>query len=146
MEFQSNASSSPLFYFKNDPELPIYSRGPSSYCLPQLIDILMSDSLTEEKVCKVHPLGVTQNCTFIIDLDSVSIDDLRADDLGSWKSTGTRRSYFKLHEMNEPEFLSHMPPEGCNHFVVIHRYYVHQTYGKFHHCIVEIQGEIHYCI
>lgn len=46
----SSISSSPLLHFKIDPELPIYHRGPSSYSLMQLINILMDDSLSEEKV------------------------------------------------------------------------------------------------
>ena len=47
----------------------------------------MSKSLPENKICQIQPLGVNCNCTFIIDLDSVSYEDLKADDVGSWKST-----------------------------------------------------------
>lgn len=145
-DFESSVSSSPLLYFKGDPELPVYSQGPSSYSLPQLIDILMSGSLSVEKVCKIQPLGVTQNCTFVIDLDSVSVDDLRADDLGSWKPTGTRRSYFKLSETNEVDFFSRVPSEQSSYFVIIRRYFVHLTCPKFRRCIVEIQGEVWFCM
>ncbi len=146
VDFESSVTSSPPLYFKDDPELPVYSRTQSGYGLPQLIDILMSGPLSEEKVCKVQPLGVTQNCTFVIDLDSVSIDDLRADDLGSWKPTGTRRSYFEINETNEPEFLSRVPSEGSSHFMIIRRYFVHQSYQKFRRCIVEIQGEARFSV
>jgi len=106
----------------------------------------MSGSLSVEKVCKIQPLGVTQNCTFVIDLDSVSVDDLRADDLGSWKPTGTRRSYFKLSETNEVDFFSRVPSEQSSYFVIIRRYFVHLTCPKFRRCIVEIQGEVWFCM
>lgn len=145
-DFESSVSSSPLLYFKEDPELPVYSQGPSSFGLPHLIDILMSGSLSVEKVCKIQLLGVTQNCTFVIDLDCVSIDDLRADDLGSWKPTGTRRSYFKLSETNEVDFFSRVPSEQSSYFVIIRRYFVHLTCPKFRRCIVEIQGEVWFCM
>ena len=140
-EYESSLSHSPLFYFNEDPELPVYSQTPSGYSLPHLVDILMSGSVSQEVVCKVQPLGVSKNRTFLIDLDSVSIDDLRADDLGSWKSTGTRRSYFEITKAKLPEFLPGAP-SGDSHFVIIRRYFIHQTYHKFHRCIVEIQGKM----
>ena len=101
--------TSPLQYFNNYPELPVYSETSSGYNLPELISILMSASASDDKVCHVQPLGVSQNCTIIIDLDSVTVNDLKADDLGSWKSTGTRRAYFILNKKSQPEFLSRVP-------------------------------------
>lgn len=144
-DFDDNSlasDDSPLHYYENDPELPIFRRTTVSYGLTQLVNILMDDSLDDQKVCKVQPLGVVKNCTFIIDIDSVSIDDLRADDLGAWKPTGTRRSYFILDENNEPDSLSQAPSSGASYFVVIRRYFVHMTYSKFRRIIVEIQGKI----
>lgn len=134
--------TSPLKYFNNDPELPVYSQTSSGYNLQELIGILMSSSVSDDKVCHVQPLGIRRNCTFIIDLDSITVDDLKADDLGSWKSTGTRRSYFILNKKSQPEFLSAVPSAESSHFVIIHRYFVHQTCSKFHRCIVEIQSEL----
>ena len=37
-----------------------------------------------DQVCGSRPLGVTDNASFIIDLDCVRFSDLKADDLGSW--------------------------------------------------------------
>ena len=76
--------------FNDDPELPVYSQTPTGYSLSDLVDILMCEAIPEEKICKVQPLGVNRNCTFIIDFDAVSSEDIKADDLGSWKSNGTR--------------------------------------------------------
>ena len=38
------------------------------------------------------------NRTIIINLDIVNLEDMKADDLGSWKSNGTHRSYFSLKD------------------------------------------------
>ena len=100
MQTFSNVSRKPpLLYFNDD--LPVYSHTSISYTLSELVDILMSESLPEEKVCKkVQPLGVNRNCTSIINLDSVSTEDMKADGLGCWKSNGTRQLYFKLNRRN----------------------------------------------
>ena len=135
---KSPLEDDPPLFFNDDPELPIYSKHPSGYPLPQLVSILMDPALPEEKVCKLQPLGVSQNCTFIVDLDAVNPDDLKADDLGSWKGTGTRRTHFTVDETNKAEFRPSAPSGAF--FVIIRRYYVHRTYLKFHRCIVELQG------
>ena len=40
-------------------------------------------------------MGVDKNATFIIDLNDVNFADLKADDLGVWKTNGTKTTYFK---------------------------------------------------
>ena len=131
-------------HFNDDPELPIYSQRSFGYGLSEIVDILMSKSLPEDNVCKVQPLGVNCNCSFIVDLDFVSCDDLRSDDVGSWKSNGTRRSYFKVNERNKPEFFKAFSSQPAGSFYIVRRYFVHRTYSKFRHCIIEIRGE-HLC-
>ena len=43
--------------------------------------------------CK-HALGAMQNAVFMIDLDKVHFNDLKADDLGSWRATGINKLIF----------------------------------------------------
>ena len=127
-------------HFNDDPELPIYSQTRTGYSLSKLVDILMITTIPDEKMCQVQPMGVNRNCSFIIDLDSICIDDLKADDLGSWKSNGTRRSYFKLNQGKEAEFVKVVPSQSADYFAIIRRYFVHATYTKFRRCIVEIKS------
>ena len=35
-------------------------------------------------------LGVSQNAVFVVDIDVINFGDLKADDLGLWKGTGTK--------------------------------------------------------
>lgn len=69
-------------YFKDDPQLPIYSSPCFGYPLHLLIDALLKQNMPPEHVCTVQPLAVTENAAFVIDMDSVDFGDLRADDLG----------------------------------------------------------------
>ena len=55
-------------YFRNDPTLPIYSILSSSYSASDLCDRLLSDDLN---AYRLQPLGVTDNASFVIDLDCV---------------------------------------------------------------------------
>ena len=92
---------------------------------------------------KIQPLGVNRSCTFIIDFDSVCLEDLKSDDVGSWKGNGTRRSYFTLKH-NKAEFIKAVPSQIGAHYVIIRRYFMHSTYNKFRRTIIEIRGmEVH---
>ena len=83
-------------YYKDDPQLPIYRVPTSGYPVHELIDILLKPDLPPEHICTVQPLTVTQNAVFVFSIDRVELEDLKADDLGSWKGTGTKRIYFRV--------------------------------------------------
>ena len=101
----------------------------------------MSKSRPEDKVCHIQPLGVNRNCMFIVDLDSVSCVDLKADNTGSWKCNGTRPLYFRLNRKNRPEFLKTTPLQVAGDYHIIRRYSVHLSNSNFQQCIVEIRGK-----
>lgn len=101
------------------------------YPVHLLIKTLLAKDLDEGCVCKVQPLGVVKNSVFIIDVDAVDFGDLKADDLGVWRATGTKRTYFRFTKRNMIVYA----PAGMDnrkYFVLIRRYYVHKTYSKFH--------------
>ena len=53
------------------------------------------------KVCTVQPLGVSENASFVIDIDVIDLGDLKADDVGSWQPTEERRKLiFVFHTLN----------------------------------------------
>ena len=124
-------------YFRDNTSLPIYSTRSTSYSASDLCDILLSDDLN---ACRLQPLGVTDNFSFIIDLDYVQFEDLKADDLGVWKSTGVKRGDFVITSGGETRFQvgrSH----GSAHYTLFRRYYVHGTCPTYHRLIVSIEGE-----
>ena len=92
---ESEQTEAGQLYFRDDPTQPIYSTRSSLYSASDLCNILLSDDLN---VCRLQPLGVTDNASFVIDLDFVH---LKADDLGVWKSTGVKRGDFVITSEGE---------------------------------------------
>ena len=126
-------------HYMDDPDLPLYSLVDSPYNCSQLISILMSDGLTSDKVCASRPLGVNDNATFIINLDRVRFDDLKADDLGSWNQKGSKHTIFCLDDEGHVHY-SQGNVGGKDYYTLLRRYYVHGTCSSFHRLIVTIEG------
>ena len=128
-----------LQHYRNDPELPVYSQVSTPYKSHHLINVLLDDHIDKRRVCGVQPLGVTDNATFIVDLDRVCFDDIKADDVGSWKPTGTKHIYFCFNDDGETVYSQGVPC-GAGYYNLIRRYYVHGTCQTFHRLIVSIEG------
>ena len=56
-------------YYNDNVNLPAFQRGKVKYTVSDLIPILVK--MTPQKACKMAPVGVEHNCSFIIDLDYV---------------------------------------------------------------------------
>ena len=126
-------------YYMDDPDLPLYSQVTSPYNCSQFITILMNDSLTGDEVCGSRPLGVNDNATFIVNLDWIRFDDLKADDLGSWNQKGSKHTIFCLDDNGHIHY-SQGNVSGKSYYTLLHRYYVHGTCSSFHRLIVTIEG------
>ena len=61
----------------------------------QQATFLMAD-VDENLLCKLRPTGVSENATSVVDLDHVSFGDIKSDDIGCWKGTGTKSVYFRV--------------------------------------------------
>ena len=91
-----------------------------------------------KKVCTVQPLGVSENATFIIDMEMVELRDLKADDLGSWHPTGTQKTYFRFSQSGTLKISEKCPRGSLS--LLTRRYYIHKFYDKFHRQIADIRG------
>ena len=129
-----------LQYYLDDPEIPVYSQVTVPYGCDELVDILLSNVVDKEKICVGQPLAVDSNMSFVINLDSVPFNDLKADDMGTWKSTGTKHTYFHFNKHGEVIYkpLSHF--RNKVYYNLTRRYYVHGTCSTFHRLIVSIEG------
>jgi hypothetical protein len=132
-------------YYKGDKELPIFSRVTSGYGFDQLIEILMTSTVGKSKICVVRPCGVSENATFVVDLDAVRFTDLKSDDLGSWNATGTKSTYFRMTESGI-RVSDKKPSKQASrlYHVLTRRYYVHSMYILFHRLIADVTGEFVY--
>ena len=138
---ESSSTDSVQFY-DDDPQLPLFSQLESGYPVHSLIQTLLTDKVDVSHVCKVQPLGVMKNSAFMIDLDEVHFEDLKADDLGSWKATGTKRTYFRFTQSKSIRYASGKPCGSAvnEYFLLTRRYYVHKTYDRYHRLIADIKG------
>ena len=81
-----------------------------------------------------------EKCCFLVDIDVVPFNDLKADDLGSWGATGTKRTHFRFTKGNVIRYATGIPSKTSSYFCLTRRYYVHKTYNKFHRIISDIKG------
>ena len=91
----------------------------------------------KSQICKIQPIGVSENATFLIDLEEVTFCDLKSDDMGSWKATGTKSIYFKFSE--GAIVLTSRHSQNC--FILKRRYFIHGPYQKFHRLISDVAGK-----
>ena len=114
------------------------SDSPTSFLTKEVAKVLMSPDVNT--VCHVEPMGMTKNATFLIDVDDIAFTDLKADDLGTWKSTGTKSTYFSIRPSGAIVIIPGKGKGFGNSYVMTRRYYVHGTYQLFHHTITDIKG------
>ena len=142
IKFEPGNSSKTEFY-RNDLEMPVYSRAVSGYPVGDLVKILLSSDVSGRKVCTVQPLGVCENAAFIVDIETVDHQDLKADDLGSWHPTGTKKSYFRFSSDGTLRVSEKRPRNmPSDYYVLTRRYYTHKSYDKYHRLIADIRGKL----
>ena len=98
----------------------------------------MTATPSYELVCSIRPTSVSENATFLIDVDTVRFTDLKSDDMGSWKSTGTKSVYFSIREGHV--YFATVTERGELYHVLTRRYYIHSTYQLYKRIIVDIRG------
>lgn len=109
-----------------------FKSGIGLSCWRTVNNMLLKSTMTVNEVCTSQLLGASENAAFVIDVETVDLGDLKADDLGSWHPTGTKKSYFRFSDSGTPE----MSP--WQYYVLTRRYYIHRSYGKFHRQITDI--------
>ena len=85
-----------LELFNSDPTLPIYSRNTTGYDAMELTKILLKNPPVQKYKCTSRLQGVSENTTFLIDVDVVCYEDLKTDDMGSSRTKGDH--YIKSYE------------------------------------------------
>ena len=77
-----------------------------------------------------------------VDVESVDHQDLKGDDLGSWHSTRTKKSYFWFSPDGTLRMSDNCPGSVLSaYYILIHRYYIHKSYDKYHQQITDIKGK-----
>ena len=86
--------------------LPVFSAGRrSGLTTEEAVDILLNPHIDFSKVARAVPTSVSKNVVFIVDIEAPhvkTVKSLLADDLGVWKGTGTKTSYFRESTKSNP--------------------------------------------
>jgi len=94
----SDSIEDSLEFWNEDPMLPVYSMGSTTgIATEEEVALLLDQKIDRMWIARAVPTSVSTNTLFIVDIDSPhvkSVKTLLADDLSSWKATGTKTSYF----------------------------------------------------
>ena len=146
IKFHEESSTFSLSYYNADKQLPIFSKTASGYGFGQLIEILMTAKIESTKICTVRPTGVSENATFVVNLDAVRFGDLKSDDLGSWNATGTKSTFFRMTDTGIKVAEARPACDTVTKYhVLTRRYYVHSTYNLYRRMICDVKGKCRQC-
>ena len=74
-------------------DLPVFRRKVHEYTVPKLVSIL-SEGVSQEKVCTTKPVSVEHNCMLVVAFSCVrDPSDLRAYDSGVWRHRGVCKTW-----------------------------------------------------
>lgn len=77
--------------YNDNCQLPIFGHPCKGYDIEHLTHILLDPFVDDELICSTNPIFVHHNVAFLVDLSRLKDpNDVRADDMGSWKCTGSR--------------------------------------------------------
>ena len=69
----------------------MYDYPVKGYSQEKIVDILCDPMLDENLICSSNPVSVENCVAFVIDVSKLKDpNDVRADDLGAWKCSGSR--------------------------------------------------------
>ena len=88
--------SKPPTLYKGQKDTPFFHLGKKSeISLDDVIDILLKEH-SAQYVCHKQPMHVQQNAIFLINVSAISLQDLPADDNGTYRHNGMRTWVFEV--------------------------------------------------
>ena len=138
-------------YYHGNVNLPVYGYPKHGYNSEEIIHILLDPIFKDKLLSKTHPVSVEHNVSFVIDLTSLSSpNDVRADDLGSWKCTGSRRLTFMVKfGPTTCHVVSSVSGSGGTQVQIRRQYHVHGTDSDLHRMIAfveNLEGTLYVCV
>jgi len=128
-------------YYHGNKSLPIYERHAKGYSGEEIAMILCDPAFNEDLICSTHPVLVENNVSFVVDLSKLkNPSDIRADDLGTWKCTGSRVLTFAVKCCEKSCRIVDSSYRGAIVVRVRRQYHVHATDKAFHRMIACIEN------
>ena len=125
--------------------MPVYGTPLRGYNIDKIVEILLGPNFDLKLLCKTNPISVENNVSFVIDCTSLSSpNDVRADDLGTWKCTGSRSLHFLVKLSKKScTIVNDRSTSGSEAVVVVYirrQYRVHGTDCDFHRMIAFMES------
>ena len=136
-------------FYDGNSHLPIFGRPNKGYNCEQIVHILLDPFISKELISSTNPVYVHHNVSFIVDLSKLkNPNDVRADDLGSWKCTGSRISTFHVDIRDGTCcIVSNESASLTARVVHIRRqYHVHGTDPDLHRLIAFVERKYFVCV
>lgn len=129
-------------YYHGNQCLPVYEHPLKGYSGEEIVKILLSPTFRNDLLCSAHPVSVQNNVSFVVDLSKLKDpNDVRADDLGTWKCTGSRLLRFTVKISN---IDCHIVSEMSSNAMVVNvrrQYHVHATDSDLHRMISSLENK-----
>ena len=121
-------------------DIPVFATGPTKLSAGEIVRILLDKQ-------RHSGLRVWESKVFIVDTDKLSHpDDIKADDLGSWRNDGQHTRWVKVTQEGgricRVEFCSGKPKNDPHAYCLHRNYYVHHSSYHFKRKIVYLSGNI----
>jgi hypothetical protein len=138
-------------------KIPIYSKASKSLTSKEILQLCFGE-VKDEYICKQKPISVRYNAVFVVDLHSVDLRSLYADDNGVWQ-TSSPKTYLRVFlqngkvdnvEMGNPIDYTHRLKRqyGKHQATYIEKHVTFQriiptVYSKTHQCRYGVVQYIH---
>jgi len=129
---------------------PIYEIPRDSYTAEQILEILLSP-VAEEKICRQQPMGITTSAKFV-NLNSLKYpDDIKKDEFGKWKYTGSHNSVYVSWEDDNNLQVKYIPKHMDKNMFQLHKIYCkHPSNPQFQRLIAFLtdhkENPLHLCL
>ena len=94
----------------------------------EIAHILCNPTLNKKLICSSHPVSVENNVSFVIDLSQLkNPNDVRSDDLGTWRCMGSRVMNFSVKVTSKACRVVDCSSAGAVKIGVRRQYFVHAS-------------------
>ena len=120
----------------------------NGYSYSEAVSILLNPN--RNRVCTKHPVSIEDNCTFVVDLNSLEHpDDIKSDDCGHWIHKGRKSVKVAVWFQNDKVIRVvstsstklNPPDENSKVFTLVRTYYCHDPHDDFKRTFYHIFGE-----
>lgn len=112
--------------YNDDLKTPVYTREKDVFTPKQTVELLLNSEkyVDRREICTAQPLRVQHNCTFIVDLSKLKdTQDVKCDDLGSWKNNGSKKFCFHVHDEDGFLFAKSVTDDEENNLTLRREYF-----------------------